>query len=77
MRRFFNFKHFVGITLLSYAGYFYMIAKDSNATRYRVSVTRRVSRMTGYLTSMPLPPGLRVLIYKAYGGIYGVNYNEM
>ena len=45
--------------------------------KYRVSWTRRISRFTGYATSFPLPPGLRVLAYKAFGGIYGVNYSEM
>ena len=45
--------------------------------KYRVSVTRRVSRITGYMASMPLPPGLRVLIYKAFGSIYGINYDEI
>ena len=77
VQRLFNFKHFVGISLLFYGGYFYMVAKDQEAMKYRVSVTRRVSRITGYMTSMPLPPGLRVLIYKAFGSVYGINYAEI
>jgi phosphatidylserine decarboxylase len=27
--------------------------------------------------SMPLPPHLRVLIFKAFGMVYGVNFDEI
>lgn len=77
MQRLLSFKHYVGITFLFYGAFFYMSSRDSPTMRYRVSLTRRVSRFTGYLTSMPLPPGLRVLLYKAFGGIYGVKFDEI
>ena len=77
MGRFANFKYYVSISLLAYGGYFYYIAKDSDAQRYRVSLSRRVSRFTGYVTSMPLPPGLRMGLYRAFGSVYGVKFDEM
>ena len=29
------------------------------------------------MTTIPLPPHLRVLFYKAFGSIYGVNFDEI
>ncbi len=77
MQKFFNFKHFVGISLLAYSTYFYFIAREQKATTFRVSLTRRVSRFTGYITTMPLPPGLRSMIYKGFGSIYNVNFDDI
>ena len=77
MQRFFNFKHFVGVSLFSYSAYFYFIAREQKATTYRVSLTRRVSQFTGFITTVPLPPGLRALIYRGFGSIYNVNFDEM
>ena len=42
-----------------------------------MSITRNISRMTGRLTSMPLPPGLRGAIYRGFGSLYGVNFDEI
>jgi phosphatidylserine decarboxylase len=39
--------------------------------------TRRISQLTGYICGIPLPPHLRVYIYKAFGSIYGVNFDEI
>ena len=44
--------------------------------RYRVSWTRNISKVTGFLTTMPLPPYLRVGMYKAFGSVYGVKFDE-
>ena len=33
--------------------------------------------MTGYLTSMPLPPYLRTLFYRGFGSVYGVKFDEI
>lgn len=77
MQRFLGFKHYVGVTILFYGAFFYMTSRDSPTMRYRVSVSRRVSRLTGYLTTMPLPPGLRALMYKAFGSVYGVKFDEI
>ena len=45
--------------------------------RFRVSLTRVMSRMTGRLTNMPLPPYIRGGIYSAFGKLYGVNFNDI
>ena len=76
-RRLFNFKYFVGGSVLLYSVYFVMIAREQTGSRLTFSMTRRVSRMTGCLTSMPLPPYLRGLLYRAFGSLYGVNFAEI
>ena len=63
--------------MLGYGFYFQHYLRLNPEHKYRTSATRRISRMTGYLTSMPLPPYLRVGIYKAFGAVYGVNYDDI
>ena len=72
-----NFKYFVLLTMLGNGIYLYIFMKDKPQHRYRFAVTRRVSRITGSLCSMPLPPYLRVFMYKAFGSVYGVNFDEI
>ena len=76
-RRLFNFKHYVALTILCYSAFFYWTARDSPTMKYRIALTRRISRLTGYVMSMPLPPGIRVALYKAFGTAYGVNFDEI
>ena len=63
--------------MICYSYYFLYYLRLNPDHKYRMSATRRISRITGYLTSMPLPPYLRVGIYKAFGGVYGVNYDDI
>ena len=75
--KFLNLKYFTAISMFAYGYYFFIHLRANPEHKYRMSATRRISRMTGYLTSMPLPPYLRVGIYKAFGGVYGVNYDDI
>lgn len=75
--RLMNFKYFVGVTMMFNSYFLFSLLKQKPQHRHRLSVTRRVSRITGYLTSMTLPPKLRVGIYKAFGSAYGVNFDEI
>ena len=42
-----------------------------------MSLSRRISQLTGFLATMPLPPYLRVFLFKAFGRAYGVNFDEV
>jgi len=52
-------------------------ARRQQDMKYRVSFTRIMSKMTGSLTSMPLPPYFRSSLYSAFGKVYGVNFNDI
>ena len=75
--RLMNFKYFVSVTMLFNSFFIYSTLRHKVQHKYHFSVSRRISRITGYLTSMPLPPILRVGLYKAFGSVYGVNYDEI
>ena len=36
-----------------------------------------MSQVTGFLTTMPLPPYFRGLFYRAVGSFYGMNFDEI
>ena len=44
---------------------------------YDWSLSRMASRTTGHLCNMTLPPFIRVAVYKAFGALYGVNFDEL
>ena len=73
--RFLNFRYLIGLSMLSYAGYYLRVARIQD--QYQFSFSRLISRATGVVTSMPLPPYLRVYIYKGFGSLYGVNFDEI
>lgn len=63
--------------MVCYLGYFFVLARQQDRTKLRFAPTRFVSRMTGRLCNTPLPPYLRVYLYKAFGYMYGVNFDEI
>lgn len=75
--RLLNYRYVMTGTILSYSLFFFFISSNKERTQYKVSLSRRLSRMTGRAASMPLPPHLRVYIYKAFGLIYGVNFDDI
>ena len=48
-----------------------------DCNKFDWSVSRFISRMTGRLCNAYLPPYIRVLGYKAFGILYGVNFEEL
>ena len=75
--RLMNSRYILSISMLSFGFVFFTFAKSHDRMKYQVSVTRRVSQFTGFLATMPLPPYLRVYLYKAFGGVYGINFDEI
>ena len=70
-------KKIFGATFAAYLFFFYLRARRQQDLQYRVSFTRIISRMTGRLTSMPLPPYFRSSLYSAFGKVYGVNFDDI
>ena len=66
-----------GATAACYMVFFYLTARKKPDMRFRVSSTRIISRMTGRLTNIPLPPYFRSGLYTAFGKLYGVNFDDI
>ena len=64
-------------TLSCYALYFFVIARHNDNMKYKFSISRKISQLTGILTSITLPPYFRAAVYSAFGSIYGVNFDEI
>jgi hypothetical protein len=75
--RMINFRYMVSLSMVCYLGYFFVLARQQDQTKLRFAPTRFISRMTGRLCNTPLPPYLRVYMYKAFGFMYGVNFDEI
>jgi len=56
---------------------FYKLIRSHQTIKYKIALSRHMSRITGYACSMKLPKHLRPLVYGAFGKIYGINFNEM
>ena len=54
-----------------------MHAKKDNKLKFRVALTRKMSRFTGFMCNMPLPPHLRQYVYLGFGKAYGVNFDDI
>ena len=72
-----NSRKWFGVTIGAYVLAGLLHARGEQKLKFKVSATRRISRYTGYLCGMPLPPYLRQYIYLAYGKFYGVNFDEI
>lgn len=55
----------------------YVVAVFASQKSLNKSVSRRLSRMTGRLMNLPLPPYFRALLYRAFGWAYGVKFDEI
>ena len=75
--RMLNYRYLMTASILSYSLFFFVIARHQEKSKYKVSLSRRLSRTTGRLMSMPLPPYLRAWMYKAFGKLNGVNFDEI
>lgn len=72
-----TFKRLVKYTLLTNViAMFYYLFKY-NDTRYDWSFTRFVSRITGWLTQVPLPTWMRKPVFNWYCRTFGVNREEI
>lgn len=55
----------------------YKALKKYKSIKYTVSITRIVSRMTGYMCAMWLPKPMRYLMYGSFARVYGINMKEV
>lgn len=60
-----------------YAVVTYLIARNEEKTKYMMALTRKISRTTGRLCNMPLPPYLRKYVYLGFGKLYGVDFSDI
>ena len=63
--------------MLAYFGFAYLAVSNDEKMKYHYAMSRIVSRMTGRLCNMPLPPYLRGFLYQGFGALYGVRYDEL
>lgn len=77
MPKMLNYRYIMTGTLLTYSLFFFLIARNQEKTKLSVSLSRRISRMTGRIMSIPLPPYFRAMMYRAFGRVYGVNFDEI
>ena len=64
-------------SFLTYLFFGYLYARKNDKLKLRVALTRRMSRFTGYMCNMPLPPFFRKYVYLGFGKLYGVNFDDM
>lgn len=55
----------------------YKVLKKYNNFKYIVSITRNVSRLTGWFCSLWLPLPLRYVFYGGFAKFYGINMEEV
>lgn len=67
----------VTYSFLTYVFFGYLFARNTEKLKLKVAMSRRISRATGYMCSMPLPPYLRKYIYLGFGKLYGVNFDDI
>ena len=64
-------------SLFAYISMMFCSAKNDKSLKFTLSASRLMSRFTGYLCSMTLPPYVRAYMYQAFGYVYGVDFNEL
>jgi phosphatidylserine decarboxylase len=67
----------ISFSIFSYMIGLYLHARKERSMMYSVALTRKISRFTGFMCNMTLPPFMRSSIYSTYGYIYGVNYDDI
>jgi phosphatidylserine decarboxylase len=55
----------------------YKMLKKYKNVKYIISITRNVSRMTGWFCSLTLPVPLRYVMYGGFAWFYGINMEEV
>lgn len=65
------------LSVLSYTYFSILIARSEESTKYIHSMSRRISRMTGRMMKMHIPYHMRSPIYRLFGKVNGVNFDEM
>lgn len=73
------FHNFLGLILSSWYSLYaiYKAAKKYNNAKYVVSITRNVSRLTGWICSLYVPYPLRYVMYGGFAKTYGINMEEV
>ena len=61
-----------------YSGYrVYKALKKYKSVKYAISITRNVSRITGWVCSLKLPMPVRYIMYGSFAKFYGINMQEV
>ena len=55
----------------------YKVLKKYNDFKYMVSITRNVSRLTGFFCSLWIPLPLRYVFFGGFAKVYGINMDEV
>lgn len=64
-------------SMLAYMAAGFIMASNDNAMKYHFAPSRLVSRLTGRICNLPLPPHLRAYLYRGYSSLLGVNLDEL
>ena len=72
-------QNFLGFILSTWYSLYsiYKALKKYNNVKYIVSITRVVSRITGFFCSLWLPLPLRYVFYGGFAKFYGINMEEV
>lgn len=65
------------VSISAYLLGLYLHARKEKTLKFKVALSRRMSRFTGHCCNMPLPPYLRKYVYLAFGKLYGVNFDDI
>jgi len=72
-------EYFFGAFVSTYYSLYtvYKALKRYQSIKYMVSLSRVVSRMTGYMCSLELPVWMRYVMYGSFANAYGINMKEV
>lgn len=65
------------LSMFFFAYRLYKALKKYKNVKYIVSITRNVSRLTGWFCSLTLPKPLRYVMYGGFAKFYGINMEEV
>ena len=70
-------KLIIPATVGAYGFLMFLKARKEQEHKYALALSRKISRMSGRLGNMPLPPYLRQYFFLGFGKMIGVNLEEM
>jgi hypothetical protein len=74
-----HLQHFLGMLVATWYSVYrvYKILKKYNYLKYTISITRNVSRLTGFVCSLYIPYPLRYVFYGGFAKMYGIDMSEV
>ena len=65
------------VSFATYVAFGFLMASNDDTMKYQVAPSRQISRMTGRICNLPLPPYLRAYMYRGYSALLGVDLSEL